>query len=354
MGLRPQVTRATDALTAAVGNGRDPGPAVSVVVTVRNEEARLPTLLAAIDRQTLPRNRFQLVIVDDASRDATAAMAIAHQGAIVIALPSHSGLAAGRNAGIRASTAPLIALTDADCCPADDWLERGVQQVEELGADILAGGITMPLGPRPSIAALVDATVHLNQEAYVQTGYGAGANLWIRREVFERVGLFNQRIGLYGDDADLCRRALASGARFVYAPDVYVVHRPRSRVRELVRKAFLQGFCLSAQRRFGTVSRPYRDPLFLQWRQYLPPRGISGTGRLIAQLFVPSRRQIAGIYVGQYVLVRLPKLLGDVIGELRHARATTVSPSQIAPETPARSAFAEVDEPLRLDPDLPG
>lgn len=318
-------------------------PRVSIVVTVRDEAARLPALLAALTNQTLAPERYELIIVDDGSRDGTVAVASAHRGAIVVELPAHMGLPAGRNAGVRRTEAPVIVFTDADCLPDEDWLEAGLRCLGESDADILAGGISVPIDRRSSIAALIDAGANLNQEAYARLGFGAGANLWVRREVFERAGLFNERVGMYGDEMELCERARATGARLLYAPEVHVVHPARSRLRDVIRKAFLQGFGLSAHRRFGQGALRHTDLLFLQWRSYLPTRSISGMKRLGTQSFKPSGRQLVGIYVGQQLALRLPRLLGDALGEIRSGRRPKGSPSRFVPETLDPSTPSQIE-----------
>ena len=145
----------------------------------------------------------------------------------MIESPIHVGLPRGRNIGIRACRAPIIAFTDADCVPDRDWLERGIERMEHDGADILAGGITIPIDHDDSTAAFVDSATYLDQERYARRGFGAGANLWVRRDVFERAGYFNEELEAYGgDEEDLCHRAVANGARLVYAPEAPCGIRP--------------------------------------------------------------------------------------------------------------------------------
>ena len=91
-------------------------PTISVVVPVLNGARSLPALLDALTRQTLGRDRFELIVVDNGSRDRTAAIALA-AGARVIGEPRR-GRARARNTGVAAATAPAIAFTDADCVPA--------------------------------------------------------------------------------------------------------------------------------------------------------------------------------------------------------------------------------------------
>lgn len=301
-------------------------PDVSVVVTARNEARRLPELLAALAAQTLDDSRFEVVVVDDASTDDTAAVA-RRGGARVIGALSHRGLAAGRNLGIAAARAQIVALTDADCIPAPDWLELGVASFRRRRADILAGGIHVDTGRRPTVAALVDAAIHLDQARYVARGFGAGANLWLRRDLVLEQGGFDERIGTYGEEEELCQRAVAAGASLDYDPDVRVVHPARSSLRSLAAKGYGLGRGLAVHRRInrgtlGSYPRLYRSP-----RYYVPRRRMPGLERLDAP--VGRFRELQMIVV-LHTFVTVPKVAGDVVGEatawLRARRRSPAAP----------------------------
>ena len=132
----------------------------------------------------------------------------------------------------------MIAFTDDDTLPAPDWVERGLECFTTAEADIFAGRIELSPSGSPSIAELVDiGRGYLDQEAMVAEGYGATANLWLRREVAERVGGFreiwsgqSQRFmrSTAGHDRDFCERAVLSGATLAYAPGPVVSHPPRA------------------------------------------------------------------------------------------------------------------------------
>lgn len=93
---------------------------MSVVVPARDEEERLPALLAALAVQRRPPD--EVIVVDNASRDHTAGVARAW-GARVVACP-RPGVAQARQAGLLAATGDWIASTDADSRPESDWLAR--------------------------------------------------------------------------------------------------------------------------------------------------------------------------------------------------------------------------------------
>ncbi len=99
----------------------DARPLASVIIPAHNAEATLPACLAALNAQTVSRSQYELIVVDDGSRDATAAVARARGADRVLVLP-HRGPAAARNAGIAVAHGRIILLTDADCEPAPDWM----------------------------------------------------------------------------------------------------------------------------------------------------------------------------------------------------------------------------------------
>jgi len=109
---------------------------VSVVIPTRNRETRLRFALEALAAQTLPRERFEVVVVR--ASDAEEPLVSAPPGLPVRFLACPPGPAAQRNLGWRAARAPLIAFTDDDCRPAPDWLERLVAAADSSGG-ILQG-----------------------------------------------------------------------------------------------------------------------------------------------------------------------------------------------------------------------
>lgn len=293
-------------------------PAVSVIVTARNERHALPILLRALQAQTLQRHEFEVIVVDDGSKDETADIARA-SGARVFRSARHIGLAAGRNLGVRLARADYVVFTDADCVPDPAWLARGLSRLDDEDCDILTGGITIVLRRRPSMAALVDAVTHLDQERYIQRDFGAGANLWCRRSMFERHGGFDERLGMYGEEEEFCQRAVRGGATIVYDPAVHVVH-PARNTRRLAQKAFLMGLGLATHRRLNGGTLGDYPRLFQQTRYYLPRRRIPGLHRLPTR---PTIGQYIGMYITLHTCVIAPKILGDLVGEAMTARKRT-------------------------------
>jgi glycosyltransferase involved in cell wall biosynthesis len=190
---------------------------VSVVIPARNAEAMIGRTVAAVISQEL-NGGFEVVVVDDGSTDATAKTARA-AGARVVSNPTPRGPAEARNAGVAASSAPLIAFTDADCVPAPGWLRAGAEALEH--ADLVQGRVEpepgVPVGP-------FDHVITVREE----TGLYETANLFVRRESFDRVGGFRPFIdpsdGHFGEDLVFGWEVRRAGGRSAFAPDALVHH----------------------------------------------------------------------------------------------------------------------------------
>jgi GT2 family glycosyltransferase len=224
--------------------------------------------------------------------------------------------------GIAESRAPLLAFTDIDTVPDPRWLELGYRRFQDPGVNYLAGGITIPVGERPSIAALVDATTFLDQEAYVATGYAAGANFWVRREIVERCGGFNQELEHYGgDDEEFGSRLTLAGASPVYAPEVHLRHPPRIRLGEIATKAYRLGYSHAARRRISTGALSGQRPLYRQPRNYVPRRPRHQRRRVEQLDYVPTVVERVAMHLARYICMQLVLLAGDYAGERQYRRA---------------------------------
>jgi glycosyltransferase involved in cell wall biosynthesis len=199
-------------------------PAVSVIVAARDAEGLLERALDALARQDLDDD-FEVVVVDNGSRDATAALAERHPVVSrVVRRPRGDGPGAARNAGVGASRGGLLAFTDADCEPAPGWLREGLRAAQ--GADLVQGAVR----PAPeAVMGAFDRTLWRESPS----GLWETANLFVRREAFERTGGFPPGLeparggdldAPFGEDALFGWRAVRAGARTAFCPEALVHH----------------------------------------------------------------------------------------------------------------------------------
>jgi glycosyltransferase involved in cell wall biosynthesis len=298
----------------------DAGPTrVSVIVAARNAAHELPLMLDALHQQSAAPGSFEVLVVDDGSTDATAAVIRNDPLAQLVEVPEARGPYPARNVAARGARGDLLAFTDADCVPAADWIARGLQRFEDPAVDMLGGEIRIPLGRRPSAVALIDAGRHLDQEVYFTRGYGATANMWVRRSVFESVGGFNDRI-LSGGDREFGNRAIVAGHRLVYAPETIVDHPPRTRLRELARKGFRIGKGSAHALAYADGPLGRGRPVWMDPRNYLPPRELTGVHRLERAGHAPGRLKTLHLLLAQYLCLTLPVVTGSIVGEVEVRR----------------------------------
>jgi glycosyltransferase involved in cell wall biosynthesis len=195
-----------------------PDPVASVIVPARDAEDTLPRTLEALRSQSHPG--FEVIVVDDGSRDRTASVAQQFGAPVQVLRQRSQGPAAARNLGVRHATGQVLAFCDADVFPAAGWLQAGVAALDH--AEIVQGQLlpdpTVPLGP-------FDRTIWVSSAA----GLWETANLFVRRELFVRVGGFEEwlrprRGKALAEDVWFGYRARRLGARSGYCPDALAYH----------------------------------------------------------------------------------------------------------------------------------
>lgn len=198
---------------------------LSVLVPVYEQWNLIPMLLDRLSAQTLPRDAFEVILVDNgSSRFAPPASPPSNVRILSCAQP---GSYAARNVAAAAASAPWFAFTDADCLPEPGWLAAieaaaGDAQTILVGAvDVIAASAT------PNAYEIYDMIKGIPQERYAGRGYGATANLAVSAELFAHAGGFDNK-RLSGGDAEFCRRAVARGAHVRFVPAARVGHPARA------------------------------------------------------------------------------------------------------------------------------
>ena len=211
-----------------------PSESISVIVPARDAAPTLERTLTCLARQRL-ESPFEVVVVDDGSRDATAWIARRHAPLVRLVEGAGRGPGAARNAGVAHASGRVLAFTDADCFPTESWLEAGLAAL--AGADLVQGRVM----PDPAVPRTpFDRSLAVDGDR----GFYQTANLFLRREDFERIGGFqdwslqrprrrpireDRRRGRatrtpIGEDTDLAWRLVRAGARSAFAPDALVLH----------------------------------------------------------------------------------------------------------------------------------
>jgi glycosyltransferase involved in cell wall biosynthesis len=200
-------------------------PQISVVVPTRDRPDRLAVCLAALERQTVAD--LEIVVVDDASRDAAAVAAVvAGAPRARLVRGAGRGPAAARNAGVAAASAPVVCFTDDDCDPVPGWAAALAARIAD-GADAAAGP-TRNGRPHSVVAAAAQAVAtHLAEATVDPVGrmrFAPTSNLACRAEVCAAVPFDESYPLAAGEDRDWCARLVGSGRTLAFTPEALVRH----------------------------------------------------------------------------------------------------------------------------------
>jgi len=240
-----------------------PEPVVSVVIPVRDGAEVIGDCLRALAAQSVGREAFEAIVVDDGSRDRTAEIVgeVAAGMRLRLLGQAPAGAGAARNRGLEAASGPWVAFIDADCLPTRDWLRSLLARVEDGEADDPALGVagrTIGHLSRSDAARFVDLTAGLDAERHLSHPvfpFAPSGNVMYRRSALIDVGGFDPRYLSY-EACDLHHRLRARGGAFHYEPRAVVLHRHRVTWRQYWRQ----------QRSYG---RGYGQ-FFLHYRRQVP------------------------------------------------------------------------------------
>jgi len=211
-------------------------PYASVVIPVYNNRDGLTRTLEALERQTYPSERFEIIVVDNGSEEGCPIMRSDHPRVTWLCEPERGSYRA-RNRAIRSASGEVIAFTDSDCIPQPDWIASGVRAVQAGGnVGLVAGRIEIVFrdDQHVTISELYDSLSWMPQhEAIATARFGATANLFTTRRTLTDVGCFDDRL-LSGGDREWGNRVFRAGLRQVYSHETVVFHPARHTLRQLI------------------------------------------------------------------------------------------------------------------------
>ena len=235
-------------------------PAFSVIVPVRNGGEALRLLLASLERQTLPPDRYEVIVVDNGSTDGSGEAARS-AGATVVREPIPNR-ARARNRGASVASADRFAFIDADCIADEQWL-AGFERCTDQ-ADLLAGPVRLTTSATPNPVERFERIWRFDQRSWVEQGWAATANLLVARHAFEATEGFDPAYRANGEDADFCIRARRAGFSLGFCAAAGASHPGEDRLTALLSRSFWHGYgSAQAWRRIGAGYRAWRRPGWL-------------------------------------------------------------------------------------------
>ena len=201
-------------------------PSFDLAVATVGRVEELDRLLDSLERQT--HGRFAIQVVDQNEDDRLRPVLAAHPELDIAHLRSPPGLSRGRNEALAHVSRDLVAFPDDDCVYPDDLLEHVAERfAADPTLDGLAGRV---VGDDGASAATWNHEPALLERDNLWNRVNSAA-LFLRRELVERVGGFDERLGLgsgepwsSAEEIDYVVRALDQDARIAYDPELAVVH----------------------------------------------------------------------------------------------------------------------------------
>lgn len=253
---------------------------LSLVIPTRDRPQDLARCLAALSDQTCPPD--EVVVVDNASATPETERVVRAAGHVYVR-EERPGLDLARNAGIRASRHALIAFCDDDVVLHAQWCREMRRSFADPQVEAVTG-LVLPLeletpaqrlfefewgfgrGFRPLVFG-PDFFARTRSVGCPAWEFGAGASMGFRRSLFERVGLFDERLdaGAAGcsGDSEMWYRVVAEGGTCLYNPRIVGFHQHRSSDEALLRqlRAYMRGHVVALLvqfQRYGHWGNLYR------------------------------------------------------------------------------------------------
>jgi succinoglycan biosynthesis protein ExoA len=286
-----------------------PRPRVSVIVPVRNEARHVGRCLSRLLEQDYPGDRLEIVVVDGLSEDQTRQIVldlIRDRAAFLPLLrliddPSRERPTA-LNAGIRAASGEVIMRVDARSLVPLDYVRKCVETLEATGADNV-GGVQHPIADAPMQEAIGLAMSHPfgvgdaqfrigKRSGFVDTVYLGS----FRRDVFARVGVFDDIVPVLSEDSDINERIRHHGGTVYLNAEIRAGYYPRETL----------GGLITLYGRYGVAraGNLWKHGRLTSWRQAVPPLFLLVLAALGVLAFVREAFAVGfAAVLGTYVLL---------------------------------------------------
>lgn len=282
-------------------------PEVTVVAATFRRTPLLEELLESLAAQTIERDRFEVVIVDDGSGDNTLDVLEKWTQDDRLQLryttQENAGPATARNRAVEMARAPLLAFTDDDCIVTPTWLEEYLAYMGEHPAVAGVGGLLRRKHDN-LVARYVDNAVRMEHcQRGGRTAILITANACYRKAAFVEAGAFDTRIPWAGgEDPDLSRKVIEKGGTLMVMDGALVRHTHRDSVNGIFKDGKLIG-----------MSRQLRMELGL-FQDKLLPRSMIGMYVRHGRRGFTSDAPIFEKFL--YLLFNLIKVTGFMVGAL--------------------------------------
>ena len=338
MTARTTTTTARTKQTHAHRGDRRPGVVSVVLVNYKGADDTI-ACLTAFDHLDWPADRLEIVVVDNASGDGSAErIRAAYPRATVVESPTNSGFAGGCNFGVAHTSGEYVAFLNNDARPHPQWVKAAIETMqrdpsigcvaskvldwEGTHVDYVDGSLTwFGMGYKREVERL-DSTDYDKPKDVL---FATGAAMFIRADVYAKVGGFDERFFMFYEDVDLGWRLNILGHRVRYVPTSLAYHKHHMSMKKLgsFRESYLleRNALMSMYKNYGDelLAKAFPAALALAVRRSVARGGDDAAaldlrhapgGDDVDRIEV-SKTTMAGTYAIDYFVEQLPTLFKD-------------------------------------------
>lgn len=214
-------------------------PFVSVIIPIHKDSEEVVKLINALKNQSYPRESFEIIVVNNSSTDNLSNVSNISDIIFINEIHIQSSYAA-RNRGIDIARGKILCFLDSDCLPDRHWMENGLKTMKSSKAHLVGGNVIFKISKEATAAEYYDSVTNMQAKRNIQKlGVTTTANLFLSREVIEKIGTFPEKLKS-GVDIYYTALAVAKGFKLEYCPKAYVRH-PARKFKQLMKKAHRVG-----------------------------------------------------------------------------------------------------------------
>jgi len=227
---------------------------ISIIVATHNSELTIKQCIHSLITQSFPREKFEIIVVDDGSTDETTSLAKT-AGADNIINTKPCSLGKARNIGVENAKANLLGFIDSDCEAKDDWVKTIVKELEKLDA---IGGSVQNGNPQSKVAwaeYFVEFSFYNEfKQRFISKIGLPGCNLACSKDAFLKAGGFTEE--RLSDDVSFNESLWRAGIDHIFVPELQVRHLCRTKLNKVSKNMNLLGKYFVRNRRKNS-SLPY-------------------------------------------------------------------------------------------------